>query len=356
MERIKFFVKENGTLLTILTSTIIVFTGIALIERPDSWWITFFVLMGISIIVLAFFNTRYIVKAIIAVLITLFTASYGFKLGSQLQLGTLDYGGSIWMITTIALFFGMLSISYLVTSVVSRWNLIIALLTTNFLAALFFSAATLNSTLGSIVAFLITMLTFFLIYKYAPKNRFKRDHMPDTEWEPYSPETIAEQFIQHGYGAVVNKKKKQTSITVWNDNYAWNLVPITMSNAFGLDAKKHRGTLRYNGKNITSWLHKLVMYSTLTKRTGNAPIMTILMDLKNTNGKEPKVIGIGIPDTKTKIPIGILPSKELMNNQKKLETKVFKEFEEYNTKLSEKQVYLLDTHLPEQNTGDEKID
>lgn len=343
---LKILLRENGTVLTALTSLVIIVTGLAIVNRPDRWWMSFIAILVLSITLLVFLNAKALIKGAIASMMALFTAAYGFKLGAQLD--STSNGGTFWMMSTFALFFGMLTLSYIIPSVKSRWNSVITILVLNFFTVLTFSSMTLRPAIASVSVGLGSLLVFFFFYKYSPSNLYKKSDMPNTEWKSMEQlNDIYEAALENGYGAEKIIKKNQVSLLLWSDDYAWNLIPITLATPFSVGgARLRKNTLQYDSKNITPWLYSLVQKQTPTIRTRGANIMNILLDTRNTNGKEAKTIGVGIPDSKKKIPVGILPSKELLNNHRKLFTKIESEYKDYNRKLTDKQVYMLDTHLP----------
>ena len=343
---VKILLRQNGLILTILASATIIITGIAIVEDPSRWWVFLLGMLAVGAGVLLLINARTVVKAIVAVGLTLVESAYGFRLGATGD--ATGVGGTFWMMSTIALLFAMLSVSYIVPSIASRWNVITVMLIVHFMLVFSIGIATLNMVLSSIVSFFLCVILFVLLYRFAPKNLYKDEKMPIVQWDGETLNELYNEALQLGYGAQKIEKKHGSGLLVWNESYCFLLIPIVMSQSFGIGGGFKKSGLVYQGKNITPWLFRLVAYFTPTRRTRGANIMTVLLDTRGANGKDAKTIGVSLPDSKRKIPVGMLPAKDLINNYKKLLTKVFgNDFANFNQKLTEKQLYMLDTRLPE---------
>lgn len=307
--------QKNGRLLTIATIAVVLVGGISIIENRDSWWI---LVAGIIIIagsVLLFINARVFIKVVIVSLLNLFMGTTAFQIGSFVDnLGT---GGLVWMASTFFTFFALLAYSYATISSKSRWNVLGISTVLGFIATYILSIGGLNTTLSSIIGFVVAAVFFVIRYKTGKKNTFKKENMPQNILDEKTEKTILELFHQAEWGATSlkdnNKKDDETGkVLVW-DEQGYILYPIFMEEAFTSVETKKTSTLSYQDNNINPWLLHLVFSEIPVWKARNANLNLVLLDMNNRNGKKSRVIGVNIPDSSKKIPVGIIPAKSLLS-------------------------------------------
>ena len=155
--------QKNGRLLTIATIAVVLVGGISIIENRDSWWILVAGIITIAGSILLFINARVFIKVIIVSLLNLFMGTTAFQIGSFVDnLGT---GGLVWMASTFFTFFALLAYSYATISSKSRWNILGISTVLGFIATYILSIGGLNTTLSSIIGFVVAAVFFVIRYK-----------------------------------------------------------------------------------------------------------------------------------------------------------------------------------------------
>jgi len=337
--------RKNGRLLTGFAVALIIVTGITIIDNLSNWFYAPLAIIMFFLVSFLFLNAKVFIKASVAILLTLTLGGYAFKFGSLID--TTSVGGILWMTSLFALFFLNLTFSFLWPSSKSRWGLVTLTSTLSFLTTLVFSSLSLPLTLASISSSLIWLAIFLLLYRYGFGARYKLTEMPLVGLPEETSQQLAASAVTQGWGSWERVVKGRGTIVVWNDSVAFQLSTMELSQAFGNDGKKN-SQLVYQGSPINPWLLELVYRLTPSRGTANADIMLILLDSNNKNGNLPRVIGVEIPDSKKRIPVGILPAKFLLGESK--QGKIFEQllqlFGDYVLGLTPKQVQHLDSHLP----------
>ena len=141
--------------------------------------------------------------------------------------------------------------------------------------------------------------------------------MPQNILDEKTEKTILELFHKAEWGATSlkdnNKKDDETGkVLVW-DEQGYILYPIFMEEAFTSVETKKASTLSYQDNNINPWLLHLVFSEIPVWKARNANLNLVLLDMNNRNGKKARVIGVNIPDSSKKIPVGIIPAKSLLS-------------------------------------------
>lgn len=98
--------------------------------------------------------------------------------------------------------------------------------------------------------------------------------------------------------------------------------------------------LAHRGVSINTWLLNMANRRLPLWRARNAPIMLVLLDSNSENGIKPQVIGVAMPDTLKKMPVGVYPAKGLLSSAPKKSKAVFSDIDtsygEFVGELSDK--------------------
>lgn len=312
MESLIEVFQKNGRILTIAAIAVVLVGGISIIENRDSWWVLVVGILGITITTLLFMNARIFIKIAIVSLINLFMGTTAFQIGSFVDnLGT---GGLVWMASTFFTFFALLAYSYATISAKSRWNALGISTVLGFIMTYVFSIGGLNTTIASLVGIIVSSTSFFILYKTGKKNSFKKSEMPENLLNSKIERTIIDLFTKSGWNATSLKDKDldEGTILVWEEK-GYILYPISMEESFTSIETKRSSTLSYQDNNINPWLLDLVFSKIPVWKARNAHLNLVLLDLNNRNGKKARVIGVNIPDSSKKIPVGIIPAKSLLS-------------------------------------------
>lgn len=331
--------KQNGGMFTIFAVILIFISGITLIDSPSNWWVTVASLLSFFVLIFLYMNARVFIKIGVASIITVLLASFSFKVGSYADPnGT---GGLVWMCAILFLFFGCLAFSYLVSSGRSRWGSMIGTQIVAFGVTYIFALGFESVILGTVIGLLAGVGFFVAIYKLSGASRFSKKGMPVnslTEEFISSSTTAAYENAMESF-VIYGRKSETGSVVVWAEK-AYLLHPIIMNKSFSAIGRK-LDKLGYGRKNINPWLINISFQEVPVWKSRGASIMTVLVDLKNANGSTPRVIGVTLPDTNRKLPVGILPGKLLQSKdpeklQKALET-LEEEFGDFTKSITEKQ-------------------
>jgi hypothetical protein len=331
--------KQNGGMFTIFAVVLITISGITLVENPSNWWVTVASLFAFFVTIFLYMNARVFIKVGVASIATILFSSFAFKVGSYADPnGT---GGLVWMCAVLFLFFACLAFSYLVSSGRSRWGSLIGTQIISFGATYITSVAFENVLLGTLIGLTIGLIQFFVVYKLSGASRFSKKGMPVnslTEDFITSAAMAADENAMDSF-VIAGRKPETGSVVIWREK-AYLLHPVVMDRAFTAVGRK-ADRLGYNRKNVNPWLINVSFQETPVWKSRGASIMTILVDLKNANGSIPRVIGVSLPDTKRKLPIGILPGKLLQTSNPDKLRKAFEiledEFGDFTKSITEKQ-------------------
>lgn len=331
--------RQNGGMFTIFAVALICISGITIVENPANWWISAASVSAFFVLVFLYMNARVFIKIGIASITTILLSSFAFKVGSYADPnGT---GGLVWMCAVLFLFFGCLAYSYLVSSGRSRWGTLIGTQFIAFSTTYITSVAFENVLLGTAIGLALGFISFFAIYKLSGSSRFSKSGMPVNKLtEDFinsaiiaADENAMDSFVITGY------KPETGSIVVWREK-AFLLHPVVMDKAFSAVGRK-ADKLGYNQKSVNPWLINVSFQETPVWKSRGANIMTVLVDLKNANGREPRVIGVALPDTKRKLPVGVLPGKIFTSKDPEKLQKAFEmledDFGDFAKPITEKQ-------------------
>lgn len=331
--------KQNGGMFTIFAVILICISGITLVENPSNWWITVVSLLAFFVTVFLYMNARVFIKIGVAGITTILLASLAFKVGSYADpTGT---GGLVWMCAVLFLFFACLAFSYLVSSGRSRWGSMIGTQMIAFGATYVLAVGLESVLLGTLIGLLVGVAFFVIVYKLSGASRFSKKGMPvNSLTEDFINSATAAAYENSMDSVVIYGRKPETgSVVIWAEK-AYLLHPITMNKAFSAVGRK-LDNLGYARKSINPWLINISFQEVPVWKSRGANIMTVLVDLKNANGNTPRVVGVSLPDTKRKLPVGILPGRLLQSNNPEKLQKAFEtleeEFGDFTKSITEKQ-------------------
>lgn len=296
-------IKEQGTLLTVSLVVLIITGGVLVIDRPDNWLNTIVFVLALLGLLAVFVNARVVIKSGITVLVAIFGAVFGFENGMSINpTGNL---GAVWGVAFLALFFLLLTISYYVPSVYSRWTLIGISMIVSWAFIYISTAAFLNSW-GVLVGTIVGTLFFLLFYLFLPMRSLKL--MPENVLPKKHLTKLKKKLERNGYDYIEFKERKSGGyLLVWKANTphtAYVLYPIIVDQPFGNIGKKKRLRLSYKGKSINYWLLRVVSKIVDNRYIGSGPL-TVLWDFDGSVTK-PRVIGVEAPDYTAPIAVGLI--------------------------------------------------
>ena len=334
-------VQTNGTLVTAFAALAIFIGGIAIIENPANWWIALLSIAGAFIGVFVLINAVAVIKFAITTLVLIMTSAFAFQSGVLID--SSGPGAFFWMGGTWLLFFASLSVSYFIPSSSSRWNLLTFILIAYFVMVFTLSAG-LSLSAVALASIPTLTLVYALLYRFGVKSIVKEQAMPQNFKDSKLAEAVASAAAYQELEARPHNAKHKETFIVWSDK-AYLLYPVSMEQAFGMGGTKKRQQLFYKGKPINNWLRSIAFSLAPTQKARGASIMLVLLDMKNANGKDPKVLGVTMPDSKAVVPVGVFPGKLLTTLDEaalKAALSGFEEaFSEFNDPLKPKQITAL---------------
>lgn len=298
--------ENNANLFTGFAVALILLTGVSIVDNREHWWFAAVATFAFFLVFFLFMNARVVIKSSITIIMTMFLSVFGFQLGASFD--PYGSGGLLWMMQTFFSFFVMLSIGYAFRSGRSKWGVAGVSILLNF--AIVVAASPLGMWIACSLGAFLSIAIFFLLYRVTGNMRIKEENFPKNVYSQYS-EKIVEAAEKNGWNATaIPEKNDSGSILIWKDK-AFILRPVDLSAPLGVGGKKKKEFMAYEGHNIRPWLLKIVFKKTPFWKARNADIMTVLLDVRNKNGVQPRTIGVDIPDTRGKLAVGILPAKNL---------------------------------------------
>lgn len=309
--------REHSTLLTVFAVAMIVITGVGVAEGREEWWLSAIALTVVFALVFIFLNARVLIKAAIATVMAVLTANFALQAGAMLSpAGSI---GLVWMTVQLFLFFALLAYSYAATGYKSRWTgLTLSLplaLTTGIVAV------TLMPPFWALLSTVAVGFGFFVFYFKAPALLGgARKAMPPVEATPAVERALIEAAEQGGWELRTltkgwGKRAKPAAYLLWRDSHAFVLAPVKLTTKFGVAVTRRGTQLMYRGRPINGWLLRLVNGLLPLWRTKNASMMLVLLDVTSANGSKAEAIGVAVPDSKRRIPVGVFPAEKLLRGK-----------------------------------------
>lgn len=336
-------VEQNGGLITAFVAILILFSGYAVIENPDAIPLVIIAVLGLFFAIFVLVNFGAVAKGIGSAVVTVFLAAGAFQLSWPLDpTGT---GSVLWFTSIMLTYFVSLGISYTRVRGRSRWGAVTVATIGSFVIGYLTLAGTLNLLTTAIVTFGSGLGLFLLLYYLGRKSRVRSSEMPQNiAFEDLSKAIFDSADSSEWYArAFVDEVKHQGHYLAWNER-AYLLMPVRLASKFALSPSRRSETLSHQGRSITPWLVDQLYNRVPTWKTKGADIMLVLLDLNNINGDRPRVIKVGLPDTRKHALVGIMPSATLLTGAKKrlkfLDT-LDVQFGGHLDELSEKQLHAL---------------
>lgn len=347
MNQVRDFVDTHGRWVTIFSVVSILILGVTLIDNPSSGLSALIVLAAVALLSVIWIVKRSFFKAIAVFVCVMLEASFIIDSASfVLSRSSVPLYLSMLHVST---FLVLLTTSLLVTSRVGRW---LPLFLSTFVGFVVVSLQ-LSLNVPSLVAYLSVVLfpliIFCLMFYGNKKNSFDADSVPMFTMDQVRVQSCIERFLEKGYGATDSGSLTDAkSLVVWNDEVAFALHEIVLSSKLTIDVN---GNLQHEGKPVDSWLSKLFDRTLPIKKFGSVPVMLVLIDKNNTNGRKSRVIGVSIPNSTGVIPVGVLPGKGIsLTEPDRLFITLVNEFERFTKPLNKMQTRRLDMSLPREST------
>lgn len=350
---ISSFVSRHATFLTWATVIGVVVVGTTIIDNPGQWWVAVLAVVLVFGSLFAIVNARALVKMLVSVVLMLIQAMWAFRIGSIAH--PEDSTAALWLLATAVSFFGALTFSYWKPSRNSRWTWTTLSLLVAFAVTFGMLTYALPGSLSVVVGVLAGWLMFGATYP-GWLSRRKARNMPPLQASDELLRNIGEAARPHGWGVVRGRKSKHgSSVLVWDDEKAFLLTTMAFKQKFGVGGGKRKQFLTYRGDDITSWLwNSLSELSPRQRMRGASPLLVIL-DSTNGNGRDPRVMGVSLPDSKAQLPVAVMSAREFLDrgNYLQLLRRVKEEFGGYTADLDSRSIYALDSLLPAVSPADD---
>lgn len=348
---------RNSTILTGFLAAFIIFTGYTLLEMPESWYVPIIALGVALVLFMLFVEARGFFKQVGAILVTLVASAISFLMASIADPYT--SAPLIWFSAYWIVFFGSAAMSYAIIRGRSRWGAIMFAEFAAFVAGYIALFGSLNINIAAISSGATGIAIFSLSYYLSGKSRFSSKNMPlNVTTEEVTDGVIdaadASDWFARSY---VNSKNGEAHYLTWNEK-AYLLVPVYMSEKFSLVGNRWSTGLGYNGRPINPWLVDLIYNKTPFWLSRSAPVMVVLLDLKNGNGREVRTIAASIPDSRHRVPVGVMPARDLLGSNSKrndLLEKIDKEFAQHTRALTIKQLKTLSSIADQRGESSEYL-
>lgn len=313
--------QKNANLFTFFAIAVIIVAGLGMVNGKTTWWLSAGAVLIIALIVFVFFNARVLVKAAIASLVALFTAN--FALSGGVFLSPESSVGLVWMTAQLFFFFAVVGVSYLTTGSRSRWTGASYALIFNLIMTSAFIES-MNSNLAIGLGMACGLALFMGYYRAGIWKAGRSSSAPANEISTSIDEALALHAEREGWEIrkmhKVNRIRKTDTIDylVWNGQHAYVLHPVRLESKFSISPSRKSTKLVHRGMSINPWLLWLINKRIPLWRARNANIMLVLLDVSNMNGTTPETIGVSLPDTPKKLPVGIFPAKNMLAQRKKI--------------------------------------
>lgn len=348
---VKDLLLRNGFLLTGLTVLIILVGGVTLVNDPSRWWVSLLGLLGLALLVFILVNAKALVKGLVASLALLFEAAGAFRLGAYGD--PTGFGASLWLLLTLVGFFLMLTVSYLLPPRRSRWTVITLAGLTSFLLTYVLGASGVTLWLAALLGFLAGGLLFFVAYTFTFERFFAASY-PQVRLEEAYGEAFQASLLPHHWGARILKKGgKPRSLLLWNDEHSFIVAPLQLEQKLGMGGRSGNH-LSYRGKPINDWLLETYYRLVPAWGLGGAEPLLVLLDTHNRNGRDPKVVGVALPDSRKVLPVALFPAKgysEVGDDHLFLMEQVEEAYKSFVVGLTPRQRARLDENLPPLSEG-----
>lgn len=311
------FIQRNANIITIFAVVAVILVGGSLASGSQTWLYSLGLVSVVGGISLVFFNFKSAIKGAIAIFVLLYAMSTMIKFSIILSDDNLLAYSSLQQ---LCLFLGLLLYSYFTYGIRSRWTAVGLATLVNFSIILSYPTK-IGFASGAAVGFIV----FAAYYKYLRNPLLGDSKFPQLVNSDEIDAKIHKVALLENWNVQKRtkglfKKNKSSDYLIWNENNAFLLVPIKMNSAFVSVEGRRGAKLAYEGNTVNRWLLRLTGARVPIWSVRYAPVMAILLDVDNTNGSEPQTIGVGIPDSRLPLPIGIYPAKKMLNSSGNVHT------------------------------------
>ena len=342
---IKDFVNRHANIVTGFVALLIFIAGAGVVNGEETWWVAAAALGVAFVILFIILNARVVIKSTLAVIIVGVLANMALQIGPYVSY--VENFSLIWMAQQFFLFFSFLAISYLVSGHRSRWTATIVGLFSSFLFTSFVLSY-METHIALLLSIPFSFIAFFMYYSWWGILTSKEKHMPAFVDKESVHDAIVNQAKTDGWNVVpmtqrvnVLTRKKETNFLLWNDRYAFVVRPTLFESELQESSQRRSlGSLTYHGFSLNKWLLSLTNHVLPSWRSRNASMMLVLLDVDSTNGTIPRAVGVSLPDSKRRLPVGVYPGRVVTTKKgAKLGVlpKMAEAFGQYLSPLSEKQ-------------------
>lgn len=341
------FLLRNGNLLTISTVAAIIIGGVTVVSDPSRWWVGLLAVGVLSLLALLLVNAKVIVKATVATALVILEAGWAFQVGVTVD--PTATGALLWMMMTLTTYFACLTLSYLLPSLASRWTTSLLATTFGFLLTHALLFALIPPIPGVAGACASSLLIFLALSRFGSRSLYRRKHFPQLSQDGDLLEAMRQGLLQSGWGASVVGRRRRRALLAWDERHAFVLTVVELEQKFGMVGRR-RFHLSYKGRGLSPWLldthRRLVPFW----RTKGAPLLLVLLDERNRNGVRGELVGVDLPDTAKKLPVGVYPASGFLARRAwgSMMKELVATYGEVLPELTPRQVKALDYTLPKE--------
>lgn len=314
---LKSFVNAHGNFITIIVAVVVFIGGIGVVQGESQWWLTALAIVILLLLLFILKNARVVIKAALTILISFYSAFFALQIGTVAN--PFETYGLVWMTTQILLFTSCIFVSYMIFGHQSRWTATSLGVIVSFLSAILLLTESVNFVIAIISGTVLGFFVFLAFYRLKGHWLSKKSKMPKILLDDKHLsilKSIAEEN-NWNYRTVSVLFQKIPSFIVWNDTKSFVLIPVHLDQKFGITGGKKRTSIAYQTNSINNWAKSLTFRMIPQWRSKFADSMLILLDTTAANGFVPKTIGLSIPDSNKKIPVGIYPAKNMFSENRK---------------------------------------
>ena len=303
---------RHANFFTLLIVAVILIAGAGLVNGQAGWWISAVAVAGLFLVIFLVINARVLIKAALSLLTVLLTSNFALTGGFILDPDSTT--GLVWMCAQFFLFFALLAMSYLITGYRSRWtgitlSLIAAVVSGTMLTVLLPPMGGIAASLG------VGFGVFVFYYRTLAGLLLRKSAMPLNVDSEAIEKSVYDHADKEGWtvrklvGRSHRGKPGKVDYLLWNENHALVIHPVELESKFSIAPTRRTATLSHKGYSINNWLLQLVNTRLPLWRSRNASMMLVLLDVNNVNGGRSETIGVGLPDTKKRIPVASIQER-----------------------------------------------
>lgn len=326
---------RNSTIISVLASAFILFTGVVAINDISKAWVPLVMGLVSILVAITFSQAIYVVKASLSLILLIVISSLCYSFSYYFSY--IDSYPGLYYSTILFTYLLMLTISYFAVRGKSRWGALNSSLIIASISSIFIGVGFLSS-LWSSITFFITFSFVFYIHYYSLSNVRNR-HMPKVGIDTYGIKEMLNQGEKLGYKisffrtSIRNKRKGYFLAS--NGEYAYCLVPLYLDEALKLSiVSKKNLSLTYKNRVIDDFIIGLFYKMIPSMGTKRADISFVLLDMNQKNGDEAKIMATPLRDSKKNILSLIVPAASLTKEYKESDEDIFSQLEKSRSSFS----------------------